>query len=179
MLGVRGTPQFDTRTNQTEEWLDVQWHVIDQPDPDLAGGQPTVFNQGFAKGAARFARLEGAWPGHDRIYFLSTSGGDAEEGQIFEYDPVEERVRLLFESPSADILNAPDNMCVSPRGGLVLCEDGDGTEYVHGLTLDGTIFRFIQNNVDLRQTPVGASSRTTPAASSPAPATAPTANGCS
>jgi secreted PhoX family phosphatase len=46
-------------------------------------------------------------------------------------------------------------MCVSPRGGLVLCEDGGGTEYVHGLTLDGTIFRFIQNNVDLRQTPVG------------------------
>ena len=26
---------------------------------------------------------------------------------------------------------------------------------MHGLTLDGTIFRFIQNNVDLRQTPVG------------------------
>jgi secreted PhoX family phosphatase len=89
------------------------------------------------------------------IYFLSTSGGDAGQGQIFEYDPVEERVRVLFESPSANILNAPDNMCVSPRGGLVLCEDGDGTEYVHGLTLDGTIFRFIQNNVDLRQTPVG------------------------
>ena len=37
----------------------------------------------------------------------------------------------------------------------MLCEDGSGTEYVHGLTLDGTIFRFIQNNVDLRQTPVG------------------------
>jgi secreted PhoX family phosphatase len=155
MLGVRGTPQFDTRTNQTGEWMDVQWHVIDQPDPNLAGGQPSAFSQGFTKGAARFARLEGAWPGHGMIYFLSTSGGDAGEGQIFEYDPVEERVRLLFESPSADVLNAPDNMCVSPRGGLVLCEDGGGTEYVHGLTLDGTIFRFIQNNVDLRQTPVG------------------------
>jgi len=155
MLGVNAKPQFDTRTNQTGEWLDALWHVIDQPDPDLALGQPSVFSQGFAKGAARFARLEGAWPGHGRIYFLSTSGGDVGQGQIFEYDPVEERVRLLFESPSADILNAPDNMCVSPRGGLVLCEDGSGTEYVHGLTTDGTIFRFIQNNVDLRQTPVG------------------------
>ena len=155
MLGVRGTPQFDTRTNQTGDWMDVQWHVIDQPVSNLAGGQPSVFSQGFTKGAARFARLEGAWPGHGRIYFLSTSGGDVSQGQIFEYDPAEERVRLLFESPSADILNAPDNMCVSPRGGLVLCEDGGGTEYVHGLTLDGTIFRFIQNNVDLRQTPVG------------------------
>jgi secreted PhoX family phosphatase len=155
MLGVKGKPQFDTRTNQTDEWLDVEWKVIDTPDPDLAAGGLSVFGQGFAKGAARFARLEGAWPAHGRIYFLSTSGGDVGQGQIFEYDPVEERVRLLFESPSADILNAPDNMCVSPRGGLVLCEDGSGTEYVHGLTLDGTIFRFIQNNADLRQTPVG------------------------
>ena len=52
------------------------------------------------------------------------------------------------------MLNAPDNLCVSPRGGLVLCEDGSGTEYVHGLTVEGEIFRFAQNNVDLRATPV-------------------------
>jgi secreted PhoX family phosphatase len=155
MLGVKGVFQFDTRTNQTGDWHDVEWHVIDMPDPDLLAGQPTVFGQGFAKGAARFARLEGAFAANDRIYFLSTSGGNVGQGQIFEYDPVEERVRLMFESPSADVLNAPDNMCVSPRGGLVLCEDGSGTEYVHGLTTDGTIFRFVQNNVDLRQTPVG------------------------
>ena len=155
MLGVKGAFQFDTRTNQTGEWLDVEWHVIDNPDPNLAAGQPSVFSQGFGKGAARFARLEGAWPGHGRIYFLSTSGGNVAQGQIFEYDPLEERMRLLFESPSAEVLNAPDNMCVSPRGGLVLCEDGSGMEFVHGLTLDGTIFRFIQNNVDLRATPVG------------------------
>jgi secreted PhoX family phosphatase len=67
---------------------------------------------------------------------------------------VNERLRLLFESPSADVLNAPDNITVSPRGGLVLCEDGDGREYMHGLTTDGEIFRFILNNVDLRSTPV-------------------------
>ena len=48
------------------------------------------------------------------------------------------------------MLNAPDNMCVSPRGGLVLCEDGGGTEYVHGLTTEGDIFRFAANTVDLR-----------------------------
>ncbi len=65
-----------------------------------------------------------------------------------------DKVRLLFESPSADVLNAPDNMCVSPRGGLVLCEDGGGTELVHGLTTDGVIFKFAQNNVDLTGNPV-------------------------
>jgi secreted PhoX family phosphatase len=69
-----------------------------------------------------------------------------------------EELRLLFESPSADVLNEPDNLTVSPRGGLVLCEDGYGTEYVHGLTSDGVIFRFIQNNVGACYSPDGKSS---------------------
>jgi secreted PhoX family phosphatase len=42
---------------------------------------------------------------------------------------------------------APFIYTVSPRGGLVLCEDG--TEYLHGLTVDGEIFRFAQNSVVL------------------------------
>jgi secreted PhoX family phosphatase len=36
---------------------------------------------------------------------------------------------------------------VSPRGGLVLCEDGSGQEFLHGLTVEGDIFKFAQNNV--------------------------------
>jgi secreted PhoX family phosphatase len=155
IIGIAGSPQFDTRTNQTGAWRDAVWYTIDNPDPNLAGGAMSVFAQGFAKGGARFGRLEGAWYGFGRIYFVSTSGGNAAQGQVFEYDPLNERIRLLFESPSADVLNAPDNLCVSPRGGLVLCEDGSGTEYVHGLTTDGIIFRFAENNVDLRTTPVG------------------------
>jgi secreted PhoX family phosphatase len=154
MLGVKRQPNFDTRTNQTGDWLDVVWYEIDNPDPDLAGGAPSVFAQGFQKGGAVFGRLEGTWYGNNRIYFLSTSGGNAGQGQVFEYDPRRRRMRLLFESPSADVLNAPDNMCVSPRGGLVLCEDGSGAEYIHGLTTDGEIFRFVQNNVDLRLSPI-------------------------
>jgi len=37
------------------------------------------------------------------------------------------------------VLNMPDNITVSPRGGIVLCEDGSGIEYLHGLTVDGEI----------------------------------------
>jgi hypothetical protein len=36
-------------------------------------------------------------------------------------------LQLIFESPSTDVLNSPDNICVSPRGGLVICEDGCNT----------------------------------------------------
>ena len=154
MLAISGLPGHDTRTSQDDEWRDVVWHTIGTPDPAVPSGMTSVFSQGFTQGGARFGRLEGAWYGNSRIYFVSTNGGDAGQGQVWEFDPLNERLRLLFESPSADVLNAPDSLCVSPRGGLVLCEDGDGTEYVHGLTTDGIIFRFAQNNADLRNTPV-------------------------
>ena len=101
-----------------------------------------VFAQGFATGGALFARLEGAWYGDSRIYFVSTSGGDAQLGQVWEYNPAAEQLRLLFESPGSDVLDMPDNICVSPRGGLVLCEDGDREQFVRGLTTEGRIFPF-------------------------------------
>jgi secreted PhoX family phosphatase len=63
---------------------------------------------------------------------------------------VTDEFTVLFASPGADVLNAPENMCVSPRGGLVLCEDGGGMEFVHGLTTEGEIFRFAANVADLR-----------------------------
>ena len=65
------------------------------------------------------------------------------------FDPAAETLRMVFQSPGADVLNAPDNICVSPRGGLVLCEDGSGQEFLHGLTVNGEIFRFAQNNAFL------------------------------
>ena len=34
---------------------------------------------------------------------------------------------------------------------MVLCEDGSGREYLHGLTPDGEIFRFAENNIVLPQ----------------------------
>ena len=70
-------------------------------------------------------------------------------GQVWEYDPTGERVRLIFESPGIDVLDMPDNICVSPRGGLLLCEDGQSNCFVRGLTVDGTIFPFVRNNIVL------------------------------
>ena len=128
---------------------DAEWVPIANPDaPGVIPGN-FVWAQGQALGAARFARLEGSWYGNDaKIYIVSTSGGTG-QGQIWEYDPAAETIRLLFQSPGAAVLNAPDNICVSPRGGLVLCEDGSGEEFLHGLTVDGEIFQFARNNVVL------------------------------
>ncbi|MGH9222062.1 MAG: alkaline phosphatase PhoX [Vicinamibacterales bacterium] len=106
--------------------FDVEWVPIDTPDNPAAIAGTFVWEQGRAQGAATFGRLEGCWYGNDaKIYIVSTSGGIG-QGQIWEYDPAEQTIRLLFESPGAEVLNAPDNITVSPRGGLVLCEDGGG-----------------------------------------------------
>jgi secreted PhoX family phosphatase len=129
--------------------FDVEWVPIATPDNPAPIAGNFVWLQGRAQGAATFGRLEGAWYGNDaKIYVVSTSGGIG-QGQIWEYDPAAETIRLLFESPGPAVLNAPDNITVSPRGGLVLCEDGNGEEFMHGLTVDGEIFAFAKNNVVL------------------------------
>jgi secreted PhoX family phosphatase len=124
---------------------------IDKPDnPNRNAPEDFVWRQGRAFGAATFQRLEGCWYGNDRkIYIVSTNGGRG-QGQIWVYDPSAETISLLFESPGKEVLNKPDHLTVSPRGGLVLCEDGGGDELLHGLTTTGEIFTFAQNNVKLR-----------------------------
>lgn len=129
--------------------FDVEWVPIANPDYAGPGQSEWVFNQGRVQGAAQLSRLEGCWYGNDaKIYVVSTSGGVG-QGQIWEYDPAAETISLLFQSPGAAVLNAPDNITVSPRGGLVLCEDGSGEEFVHGLTVEGEIFPFAKNTIVL------------------------------
>jgi hypothetical protein len=151
MLKVRNVSLADLGASYANgTTFPVEWVPIATPD-NPASNAPgnAVWSQGRALGAATFARLEGCSYGNDRkIYVVSTSGG-ATQGQIWTYDPAAETITLLFQSPGANVLNMPDNMTVSPRGGLVLCEDGDGLEYLHGLTVNGEIFRFAQNNVKL------------------------------
>lgn len=150
MLAIDKRPEFDTRSGQPAGVeYPIAWVPIDRPDRAHNTGTDGkgVYAQGFARGGATFARLEGAWYGSGKVFITATSGGNAKMGQVWEIDPAQRRLRLVFESPGADVLNMPDNVCVSPRGGLVLCEDGTGTSsLVHGLTVDGHIFHFARNN---------------------------------
>ena len=151
MLKVRGAANTNlgaSYANGTK--FGIEWVRILTPDSAAANTPGTfVWAQGQAQGAATFARLEGCWYGNDaKIYVVSTSGGIG-QGQIWEYSPADETIELLFQSPGASVLNAPDNICVSPRGGLVLCEDGGGEEFLHGLTTNGEIFPFAKNTAVL------------------------------
>lgn len=151
MLAIAGRPRYDTTTGQrVGDRLPVRWVDIDDRDPDADAIAPlAVFEQGTAKGGARFARLEGCWYGDGSIYFHSTNGGDARVGQVWRYEPGRwwrrSRLTLVFESPSPDVLDYPDNITVSPRGGIVICEDGAGEQYLRGLTPRGELFDFGKN----------------------------------
>ena len=151
MLMIAGKPGYDTRKTQTVgEPLACVWIDIDDPDPAAAGTNSlAVYESGKAKGGATFARLEGCWWGNGYVYLNATTGGDKTLGQVWRYQPKgseKGELVLLFESKSKDVLWNPDNLCVTPRGGLVLCEDTYGEDcYLRGLTPKGEIFSFAHN----------------------------------
>ena len=149
MMAVTGRPGYLTARGQTAGTvLQVHWVDIDDPDPPEAEEDwLAVFFQGVSRGGARFARLEGAFYGDNGIYIVSTNGGDAEAGQVFHYRPTSDdagELTLVFESPSHDVLDSPDNIVLSPRGGLVMCEDGSDDQYVRGLDREGRIIDLVR-----------------------------------
>jgi secreted PhoX family phosphatase len=153
MLAVDGHPAYDTRTKQPGGVsLPATWVDIEDPDPYDAGWNPlSVFNQGLKLGGAVFARLEGCCFDRGRVLMTTTTGGDAGVGQVWEYQPQPDgpgRLRLIFESPSAQFLNKPDNIVVSPRGGVLLCEDHEGSDRLVGLDPEGRTFEFARNRLN-------------------------------
>lgn len=151
MLRVKRRRNYNTKTGQkVGKSLPVEWVDIDRPDPPEAEQDSlAVYNQGQERGAATFSRAEGCWYGDGSVFFNCTNGGDQELGQVWEYRPGGRssggKLTLLFESKNAEMLDAPDDLTVSPRGGLVICEDGSGDQFLRGLTQRGKIFDFAQN----------------------------------
>jgi uncharacterized protein len=170
MLAVESRAQADLFLGQTVGTrLDVEWVDIEQPDPaPPITAANSVFAQGRAKGGAAFRRLEGAWySAEDRaIYFNSTDGGEAAAGQVWALSPGrrsgadkdrgdkpdgarrrDDVLTLVYESPSTATLLKPDNLTVSPSGGVLLCEDTDRARqtFLRGLTEDGALYDFAAN----------------------------------
>lgn len=148
MLAIAGAPQYETAIKQTiGAPLPVAWVPIAEPDPTpvSSGGLSTVFQEGFAAGGARFRRLEGCWYANGHIFFVSTNGGDTGFGQVFAYNPAAETLTLIVESPGHDVFDGPDNVCTSPRGGLMVCEDAGAAQYLRGISPSGEIFDFARN----------------------------------
>ena len=159
MLKIIDHEGFDTSKNVTiGQQFKATWVTIDHPDPIEADHDDSaVYKQGLAKGAASFARLEGAFTNsHGHIYFVSTNGGNNGGGQVWRYEPkhkIQGTLTLVFESPSRDILDMPDNICIKPHTDWVfICEDSDYTagggtseNHLRILTPSGKITDFAKN----------------------------------
>lgn len=115
-------------------------------------------NSGIPRGAALFSRLEGIWFGKRRMFIASTQGGTPEDptgaptsgfgsgfGQVWMYDLDRGTLTLVFASPSKAVLDMPDNLTVTPRGTLLLCEDSPEMNMLRGLTPRGQLFDFATN----------------------------------
>ncbi|HMJ56864.1 MAG TPA: alkaline phosphatase PhoX [Polyangiaceae bacterium] len=145
MLKISSSPEYNTAVGQTVGVaLPCEWVPIATPDAGPTAA--AVYNQGILLGGARFRKLEGCWYANGNVYFQCSTGGAMASGQYWVYDIAAGTLTLLFESPGVDVLDQPDNMCVSPRGGIVVAEDGDTGQFLRGLSADGTqIFDFAKN----------------------------------
>jgi hypothetical protein len=54
-----------------------------------------------------FSGLEGCWSTLGKTYITAKSGGDSAAGQVWCYVPADEKLTLLFESPSGMASTCP------------------------------------------------------------------------
>ncbi|MEU2439642.1 alkaline phosphatase PhoX [Streptomyces rubradiris] len=125
----------------------IEW--VDVPDP-LAAAMPTRFQDYGPGGITHAQKLEGCYWGGGGVYFVSSfargADGSAADhyGQVWRYDPAHRRLTLaVVFGPDTDVRlpgESPDNICLAPGGGLMVCEDGDGAQHVFGLTRRGEVY---------------------------------------
>jgi secreted PhoX family phosphatase len=124
-------------TTYAVEWVEI-------PDRD-AREEPTRTQLDDGR-VTRAHKLEGAWWGHGGAYVVSSyTGGESpgsHRGQVWFYDPRASTItlRLLFTGEE-DGADGPDNISVSPHGGVIIAEDGDSGNHLVGAMEDGTTFR--------------------------------------
>ncbi|WP_236789020.1 alkaline phosphatase PhoX [Amycolatopsis sp. GM8] len=115
----------------------------------------------FAAGEVTNSRkLEGAYWGDGGAYFVASfaraDDGSVNEhdGQVWFYDPRAETVELktIFGvNPDPDVdtfYDGPDNITVSPFGGLILAEDGEGLSHLVGVTERGAAYALARNELN-------------------------------
>ncbi len=149
MLAIHGRPKYNTAAKQTVgEKLECRWVDIKDPDPNGADRFPqAVYMQGRHEGGARFLGLEGGTFSKGSCYFTASDGGDTGQGQIWKYTPDNKNFKrgtleLVYESHFHRVLAGPDAITQSPRGGILVCEDG-ASEDVKG---QPSRFKYISPN---------------------------------
>ncbi|MEU2210478.1 alkaline phosphatase PhoX [Streptomyces hygroscopicus] len=144
-----------SRATRTGTVYGVDW----VPVPDRDAKSVSVRKQ-FADGQITRARkLEGMWWADGGAYIVSSFAREESpvqhDGQVWFYDPKRRTLTLkvllgVNPDPSKDgAFDGPDNITVSPYGGLVIAEDGEGIQHLFGATEDGRTYPIARNELNI------------------------------
>jgi len=146
-MRVPGVPDLSTIQETGATFDGIEW--VDVPDP-LAAQTPVRLQDFGPKGITHAQKLEGCYWGGRCVYFVSSFAHSAEGsaadhyGQIWRYDPSSRRLTLVIVfGPDTDVQlpgESPDNICLAPSGGLMVCEDGNGAQHVFGVTRQAEVY---------------------------------------
>jgi len=176
-----GNPVYPTApllAPQLGDAFELEWVTIDNPDADPVANVPggtfpfvpgvtTVagcFKEGFDKGGAQMSRGEGIWYWNRSMYIVDTAGGVSSggtvgggDGCVWELDLDTQVITCIFVVPQGtpSVGNNADNITVSPKGGILVFEDGgthtfNGTVFgtrMMGILPDGNTFALGENNL--------------------------------
>ena len=122
------------------EWVEVR---------DRDARDTSVRRQFDDDEVTRGRKLEGMWWGDDGAYVVSSfareKDGEAatHDGQVWFLDPREQTLTLHLRFAATDDPSdpdGPDNITVSPYGGVLIAEDGKGAPHLLGATPGGEVF---------------------------------------
>lgn len=163
-LAVRGQPNADLRLPTLCQEFACEWVDIDNPDLDggtlssvvgsVSASGPYI--QAYARGAAIFGANEGCWVANGTVWFTDkqVTTSPARAGRIWALDLATMTLKAVFVSNSILVGNSPDNLCVSPRGGVLFNEDGSASgpggtvtsQHLKVLTPQGSSYIFAKHN---------------------------------
>ncbi len=136
-------------TTYRVEWVDV---------PDRDARETAVRRQFDDDEVTRGRKLEGMWWGDGGAYVVSSyareKDGDpaTHDGQVWFLDPREGTITLFLRFAADDgeelAADGPDNITVSPYGGVMIAEDGDRRPHLLGATPAGTMFLLARSEHD-------------------------------
>ncbi|NEB94797.1 alkaline phosphatase PhoX [Streptomyces bauhiniae] len=138
-----------SRATRTGTVYGVDW--VDVPDRDAA---TVPVRKQFTDGQVTRARkLEGMWWGDGGVYVVSSYAREESpvqhDGQVWFYDPRRRTLTLKVLLGTGGEFDGPDNITVSPYGGLVIAEDGEGVQHLFGATDGGRTYPIARNELNL------------------------------
>lgn len=157
-LAIIDKPDADLRNydkvNVREgENLPVTWIDLD----DVTAPADDLRFRGRSAGAAVFARGEGIFYSEGHFYICCTDGGIGRQGQVLRLTPGgaektdgKDEICIFLEPGKSDLLTNGDNLCATPNGHLIICEDlvnehKSATPHLRGITPDGKIYTLARN----------------------------------